>query len=946
MLVLCAAAGGLGAIINFTNVSILPDVRLFFGGIVYLAASLRFGPYYGAVAALLGCLPVSAALGPFGFAILVGEAIAISSMTRRGMQPALAEVVYWALAGVPLSIFVYVWRLHYASPICWVLIVTYPLNGFLNAILAQFLNSLLPAKDAPRLTLRAHLSQRFVLVATIPLMILTIATGRLYVTRQASDARQRMEEAAGRVRDDIDSVVLRHQSGVTALGGVLSAIDTRNRASLEQRLALVHNAYPDLQSLTVIGRPGTVLGTSPQVSDDSTIFGMGRIQDREYYRRTVSTGKPVISGVTWDRFHGEPVIYVTAPWSAADGRVAGAVVGALRISAFHFAHHQGLKDLAGIIVDEVGQVVHATGEQGYTPLQSLQDSPILQAAGDARGLATFQIDDTDASGSRIRYLVASDTSTLTGWRVFLKEAAAEVFLQTEVSYLMASLCLLAVFTLSLVLARILSFSVTRPLETLLTAFQRFSKDSSRSMDVSVRPDAPHEVAAVVSDFTRVAGRLSESYTQLQSALADREQLNEELKTVMAGLDRKVAERTAELHTAKARAEQANRAKSEFLANMSHEIRTPINGVLGMLHLMKDSGLTTQQAEDLKIATTSAETLLAVINDILDFSKVEAGRVDLEQAQFSIRDCTHNVMSIMDLPARAKDLRLTSSVADAIPQTLVGDRNRLQQVLLNLVSNAIKFTASGSVHLSVAPAAAPSPGCGVAFSVSDTGIGIAPEQQAIIFEPFRQADGSVNRKYGGTGLGLAICSRLIQLMGGELTVRSEPGRGSTFSFVLAYSLASAQAAPSETSPSPAPGSQRFQGIGVLVAEDNRINQVVVTRLLTKRGLRPVVANNGLEAVALVQQQPFDLVLMDMQMPEMDGLEATRQIRMLERGSSRRLPVIALTANAMADHREQCLEAGMDGYLSKPIDPAALFAEMESVLRRFEQGAATGAATQAS
>jgi signal transduction histidine kinase/CheY-like chemotaxis protein len=941
LLVLCAAAGGLGALINCTNISILPDVRLFFGGIVYLAVALRYGPFYGAAAALAACVPVAAALGPFGAAMLAGEALAVGSLARKNVQPALAEIFYWAVLGTPLSIAVYVLWLHYPSPICWVLIVTYPLNGFLNVILAQFVDTLVLAKGRRRLTLRAHLSQRFVLVATIPLMLLTIATGRLFVARQSSDIRQRMEEAAQGVREDIDAVVMRHQSGVVALAGVLGPAETRDRTSLEHHLIMVHAAYPDFQSLTVITRPGIVTGTSPPVGDDRTIFGMGRIQDRDYYRRTILSGKPVISGVMWDRFHGEPVIYVTAPWFGPTGAVSGAVIGALRISAFHFAHHHGLNRWSGIVVDELGQVVHAAGEQRYTPLQSLQDSPLLNAAGETHGPATFQLDDADASGAKTRYIAASDGSALTGWRIFLKEPAAEVYLQTEVAYLLAALCLLAVFGLSLLLARVLSLSVTRPLETLLTAFERFSQDSSRELQITVPRDAPHEVEAVVADFTKVAARLAESYTQLQSALADREQLNGELKNLMAGLDRKVAERTAELRMAKARAEEANRAKSEFLANMSHEIRTPINGVLGMLHLLSDSGLAGQQAADLKVATTSAEALLSVINTILDFSKVEAGGVELEHARFSLRECARNVIAITELSALKKGLRLTCAIADRVPEALLGDRSRLQQVLLNLTNNAIKFTAEGGVHLSIEAIPAPAGNCTVSFSVADSGIGISPEQQAIIFEPFRQADGSVNRKYGGTGLGLAICSRLIRLMGGELTVESEPGRGSTFSFVLSFSLA--PAAPAEMRPETTrpPEPERIEGLQVLVAEDNRVNQLVVIRLLAKRGVRPVIANNGLEAVALVKERPFDLVLMDMQMPEMDGLEATRQIRKLEADTSRHLPVIAVTANAMTDHRDQCLEAGMDGFLSKPIEPAALFAEVESVLRRLEKGAARDA-----
>jgi signal transduction histidine kinase/CheY-like chemotaxis protein len=934
-LILCVAAGALGLLINSCNISILPDARLFFGGIVYLAAALRFGPLWGGIVAAISCGPVAASLGLFATGLLVAEAIAIGALARKGIQAPLAELIYWSVLGTPLSICVYVFWLHQPSPLCWISIVTCPLNGFINAILAPFLDALVPAAHRRRLTLRGHLSQRFVLLATIPLIPLTIVTGRLYVDRQSWDARQEIEEAALAVRQDIDAVVMRHLSGVASLAGILEGNAVRDRAALNGRLARVHAVYPDFQSLSLIARPGTVVGTSPAVADDRTIFGVGRIQDRDYYRRTISGRKPVVSGVVWDRFHSEPVIYLTAPWFGAKGAVAGAVCAALRISAFHFARYHGLNRLSGIIVDELGQVVYAAGEPRYTPLQSLQDSALVEAARTAPQHATFRLDDTDSAGVNTRYLVSAESSALTGWRIFLKEPDSEIYFQTEMYYLMASLCLLAVFALSLLVARLFSLSVTRPLETLLLAFERFSEDGSRSLRISLPAHVPHEVAAVASDFTKVAGRLAESYTQLQSALADREKLNGELQTVMAGLDRKVAERTAELRSATARAEEANRAKSEFLANMSHEIRTPINGVLGMLHLLADTGLTGPQAEDLKIATTSAEALLSVINDILDFSKVEAGRIQFERENFSVRECVRDAISIMELSAGQKGLSLTSEIGSAIPDRLIGDRNRLRQILLNLTNNAVKFTQRGGVRIALDCAPSPPLTAGIAFSVADTGIGLSRQQQSIIFEPFRQADGSVNRRYGGTGLGLAICSRLVTLMGGELSVESEPDRGSKFSFQLSYPLP--PDGPEEKRSGAASASdQRLQGREILVAEDNKTNQVVVVRLLKKRGLRPSVANNGLEALALVQERRFDLVLMDMQMPEMDGLEAARRIRDAECGSLTHLPIIALTANAMTDHRDQCLDAGMDGYLAKPIQPDTLFAEIESVLDRLKKG----------
>ena len=530
----------------------------------------------------------------------------------------------------------------------------------------------------------------------------------------------------------------------------------------------------------------------------------------------------------WDRAHGEPVIYLSAPILNAAGAVASVVTGSLKISAFQFSHRpERLNRFAAVIVDPAGQVIYAAGDQTLTPLESLEDSPLLAAGRRAGKKAAFRFNDQNNVGANTAYLVGTDTSLLTGWRIFLKQPFSDVYLQTELHYLFASLCLLAVFALCLPLSRLLSLSFLRPLETLLEAFHAFSADSSRVPQVRLPEDAPRELAEALQGFGQVASRLSASYTELHKSLADREHLNSELQQVLAGLDRKIAERTAELAAAKDRAEDANRAKSEFLANMSHEIRTPINGVIGMLHLLEITSLSAAQSDDLQVAKTSAEALLTVINDVLDFSRVEAGGVQLECAEFSLRECVEEVVSMLALSARQKGLELSAEIEGGAPDAILGDRGRLRQVLLNLINNGVKFTKEGSVSVRIKSILDRPGTVRVAFCVVDTGIGIPRGQQTIIFEPFRQADGSVSRKYGGTGLGLAISNRLIALMGGRLSVDSEPGRGSSFSFELPYALAPARTASPAAEVWDLPGSI---GLDVLVAEDNRVNQMVAVRML--------------------------------------------------------------------------------------------------------------------
>lgn len=425
----------------------------------------------------------------------------------------------------------------------------------------------------------------------------------------------------------------------------------------------------------------------------------------------------------------------------------------------------------------------------------------------------------------------------------------------------------------------------------------------------MRPDG--EVRWIRSRIMALRNEAGEHYRSVgfSEDVTEQKLASDALQKAHDELERRVAERTEDLRVALEDAQAANRTKSEFLANMSHEIRTPINGMLGMAQLLAFTELDQDQQDYIALLQKSGDVLMRVVNDILDFSNIETGKLQIECIPFLLSETLQSTVTTFEAHAQEKGLPLQYKISDDVPKTLMGDPGRLQQILSNLVDNAIKFTEKGRVDIVFERVDGDDENVTIRGLVKDTGVGIAEDKKEMIFDAFSQADTSHTREYGGTGLGLAITSRLVDMMGGTLRVESVVGQGSTFQFELVFGLKSAKFVSTLAT-------DNLQ-MHVLLAEDNPVNQRLAVRLLEKDGHTVEVVGNGQKAVDILLHQSFDAVLMDVQMPEMDGLEATRIIRQREGDSGRHIPIVALTAHVMVEDRRRCLQAGMDAYISKPI-----------------------------
>lgn len=714
--------------------------------------------------------------------------------------------------------------------------------------------------------------------------------------------------------EQLNSFLTVHHNAIINSAANVASLETlsqEQRDHLSQRLLdNLANTNPQFLTFLITDKTGEITHAHPDnLLEKARETGFTNVSERSYFIVPMNAGMAYKSDAFRGRgFGNDPIVAMSAPITTDEGEHTGIVEGSLSLDTFVSFDEQNMEGFSLLITDTASRAVYASPSLGIETL-SLVNHKVCDGC---EGKVVLN----DAS-----WLTEVSPITDIGWRVYLYYDVKRFISVTSEYLLLALVVLLLLALFGVLVGQLVARLVDKPIIRLIRHFTEFDP-TAKSMKKMTRNAGLQlqEISALNEEFESLQQRLVQAFQALDASREEQHRLNIEMGVLNASLEERIEDKTRSLTIALDEAEAANVAKTQFLANMSHEIRTPMNGIIGTCENLLSKPLDKDIARRVGVIASSANSLLHILNSILDWSKIEAGKMTLEHQSMSLSSVVEACCQLHSQTAKQKGVDIGLHLHDNLPASVYGDAAKLSQVLNNLLSNAVKFTENGDVEVT-----ASYENNQLYLSVTDSGVGISPEKHESIFEQFEQADASTTRIYGGTGLGLAITKGLITLMRGDIQVTSAPGAGTTFTVTVPLEESLDDVVPDEEHVSPLPPDSR-----ILLVEDNDINAEIVMEMLASEKVKCLRAHNGEQALEALSRTHFDLVLMDCQMPVMDGFAATREIRKRKDGVET-IPVIALTANAFSEDQQACLAAGMNAHLSKPIRKARLFAVMSRYIR---------------
>lgn len=912
LLALLLATGG-AALNMLPEPFVTQGVAIFGLGAAVLAALLL--PYTLAIpVTLIVCAPVWYRFSDWTvIALLTFLPLLISGLCYRRdfFRSLVVGCVWWSCLAIPVLLVYY----NYMYPEDWVVqvassLVTW-LSGMFAVLSGHFAYTGIMVQRPKYLTqqISAHALLGYLFSGVFFLAVLGVIY--IYVSafqrEKEEQIYQYMRQRVDVMSEQLDSFLSTHHTAIKEAADLLSSPNkdgSLSEINTDNVLAMLGRHYPQFITFLSTDNSGKLTHAFPwELLQKSQDNGFPSVHERDYFSEVKRTNRAYVSNAFQGRgFGNDPIVAMSAPIRDAKGQFVGIVEGSLSLRSFLRFDRQNLSGFAMLIEDRDGKVVFASQQLSASALNRL--TPELCESAHCLGQYRYL-------GKE--WLIERAKLDSLGWQVSLFYDFSDFVISTS-DYLMMALGLLLLLTLfGIAVGQGVASLFARPMRDLMNHFADF--DPSRKQTRYIQHQSRlyiKEVSALDYEFVNLQLRLIRAFNELEAAREEQQRLNIELGHLNASLETRIEEKTHSLAKALDEAKAASFAKSQFLANMSHEIRTPMNGIIGSCENLLDRPIDKDIAKRISIIIESAANLLLILDSILDWSKIEAGKMRLEYQPMSVSRVLEACHQLHNQSSMRKGVAIEYKWLTPAPEVVFGDAGKLSQIINNLLSNAVKFTESGTILLF-----ASYEDSRFTLTVQDTGIGIAFDKQRAIFEQFEQADLSTTRNFGGTGLGLSITKKLLDLMNGDITVDSEPGKGTRFTITMPMLESDQPLADNNEAMPTLP-----QGLRVLLVEDNDINAQIVVDMLSKENVTCLRVRNGEVALQALERHHFDVILMDCMMPVMDGFEATRRIRKLDNDKAS-VPIVALTANAFSDDRDACIAAGMDAHLSKPIRKRKLF-----------------------
>ncbi|NMP29978.1 response regulator [Thalassotalea sp. M1531] len=909
----------LAILLNFFPVSLISGSELMFGNVIAVAITLLFGIRVGVLVSLIASTVSYFSWGHLLLLIpFVAEILCVGFARKLNRSPLIIGVVYWLSLGAMVVAFEYILFTDYIEETRNAIIIKYLLNGVIN-VSAGYVLALAFSRFFNKTHLfRLRLSRLITLVVFVAVISSVLLNSYFWLQEAKQDKLTQIKESlridARHVAKGVEEYIYK-TSDALALHAKLSE-DMIVWSDFQRQLDAIASHHRNVLTMLVADKNGDIVATYPAsllalVSNGKDKFS---VENREYFSEAKNTGKRVISDVFQGKgFGSDPIIALSSPLFG-NNEFQGIIEASLNLSKFSELDRKLVHpEQVLLILDKKNRVVYYSDNSNYSFLQPLEKSEELNYLNAPNNY--FFVDQHG------KHIIADGHSLPSlNWTV-LSMLPRSVYEQELANLVQQSLLILVLsIVFFLFIADKVAMSVSKPIADLNAALSNANQTGRfEQLKLELPESVLEEYNELVPILNRFSGELAKTLESLNKSLIHSAQVNEQLEVLNEQLSNKVAQKTEALSRALEEAQIANKAKSEFLANMSHEIRTPMNGILGTIQLLQKTAKSPESADLLDKAMYSSNALLALLNDILDFTKIEAGKLALESIEFDLKPLLESVCDSVSTATAENGVTLSTEFDDDLYLSRVGDPNRLRQIILNLVSNAVKFTPDGNVSISVTELSAEE----LVIEVEDSGIGMSSDALDRLFSRFEQADSSTTREYGGTGLGMSITKNLVEMMHGDILVESKQDIGTKV--IVQLPLKRAKESSLERQVKRECTVPNLQGKKVLLAEDNRINQVIFLSMMKDTNAEIIVAANGQQAVELVSKHSFELIFLDIQMPIMDGVEACRLIKEINPA----IPLIAITANVMEVDIKKYLDCGFDDHIGKPVELNELYEKIASI-----------------